>query len=356
MHRQAEARDATVLAVDVGGTNTSCAVVDVRDGYFTTTFERRYSTKAEPSLYEPLGRFIDEASSAGVALPELLCVSGAGPVVDRRIALTNAPWGIDGDGLSERLGLPTYVINDFSAIAWGVLLLDPSDPNELAQLSAPDGAAPDPYGPVVVIGAGTGLGFGYALRDDGSVRVYPSEGGHVCLPVYDDESRAFSRWLEARYGFAAGAEAGVSGQGIAAIFEFLSASEPSLSEAARAALSAPAEDRPALVSTAADSGDALCLRVMDMFVRLYARVAADAASVFMPSGGIYLAGGIAAKNLARFTEGDRFMRSFGQGYREHVRAIAARTPVFVVKDYAISMYGAANAAIHLADGSRRRPC
>ena len=39
------------------------------------------------------------------------------------------------------------------------------------------------------------------------------------------------------------------------------------------------------------------------------------------------------------------MRSFGQGYREHVRAIAARTPVFVVKDYAISMYGAANAAI-----------
>jgi len=358
MHRQADARDATVLAVDVGGTNTSCAVVDVRGGFFRKTFERRYSTKAEPSLYEPLGRFMAEAGAAGVAGPGLLCVSGAGPVVGRRIALTNAPWGIDGDGLADRLGLPTYVINDFSAIAWGVLLLDPADPDELVQLQAPGGArvAPDPSGPVVVIGAGTGLGFGYALRDDGSVRVYPSEGGHVCLPVYDDESRAFSRWLEDRYGFAAGAEAGVSGQGISAIFEYLASSEPSPSEAVREALAAQADDRPALVSKAADDGDRLCLRAMDMFVRLYARVAADAASVFMPSGGIYLAGGIAAKNLARFTEGDRFMRGFGLGYRDHVRAIAARTPVFVVKDYAISIYGAANAAVHLADGAGRPPC
>jgi glucokinase len=208
----------------------------------------------------------------------------------------------------------------------------------------------------VVIGAGTGLGFGYALRDDGTTRVYPSEGGHVCLPVYDDESRAFSRWLEGRYGFAAGAEAGVSGQGIAAIFEFMAGSEAKPSDAVRAALALPADERPALVSKAAEDGDGLCLRVMDMFVRLYARVAADAASVFMPSGGIYLAGGIAAKNLTRFTEGYRFMRGFGLGYREHVRAIASRTPVYVVKDYAISIYGAANAAVHLADGAGGRPC
>jgi len=87
---------------------------------------------------------------------------------------------------------------------------------------------------------------------------------------------------------------------------------------------------------------------MDMFVRLYARVACDAAAVFLPTGGVYLAGGVAAKNLSRFTEGDRFMRTFGMAYREHVRDIAARTPVFVVKDYAISIYGAANAALHMA--------
>ncbi len=350
MHAPMNTPSATVLAVDVGGTNTSCAVVQSTNGAFERRFERRYSTKAEPSLLAPLGRFMDEAAKAGAPAPALLCVSGAGPVVGRSITLTNAPWGIDGTELESRFGLRTFVINDFSAIAWGVLLLDPGNPDELVRLPAPGGSpiAPAADGSVVVIGAGTGLGFGFATRDEAGTRVYPSEGGHVCLPVYDADSRAFSAWLERKYGFAAGAEAGVSGQGIANLFAFFASREASPSAAARAILETPEDDRPAKVAAAADSGDPLCGRAMDMFVRLYARVACDAAAVFLPSGGVYLAGGVAAKNLSRFTEGDRFMRTFGMAYREHVRDIAARTPVFVVKDYAISIYGAANAAVNMA--------
>lgn len=350
MHVPSNMPGATVLAVDVGGTNTSCAIVETGGASFVKRFERRYSTRAEASLAEALGRFVAEAKAEGAPIPALLCVSGAGPVVGRSITMTNAPWGIDGGELEARFGLPTFVINDFSAVAWGVLLLDPKDPDELFQLPAPGGALVEPSetGPVVLIGAGTGLGFGYVLRDDGHTRVYASEGGHVGLPVYDDDSRAFSRWLEDRYGFAAGAEAGVSGLGIGNIFSFLSPREKHPSAAVRAALDAPEMERPALIASAAESGDPLCIAVMDMFVRLYARVASDAAATFLPGGGIYLAGGVAAKNLGRFTEGDRFMRTFGMAYREHIRAIAARTPVFVVKDYAISIYGAANAALHLA--------
>lgn len=343
-------RDATILAVDVGGTNISCALVEFLDGRFSKRFERRYGTKSEPSLVAPLGRFLDEASSAGAPLPQLLCVSGAGPVVDRSIKLTNAPWGIDGAELERRFGLKAFVINDFSAIAWGVMLLDPQNPDELVALDNADGThpAPDDRGPIVVLGAGTGLGFGYVLRDDGSIRVYPSEGGHISLPVYDDESRALSRWLEDAYGFAVGVEAGVSGQGIEHIFSFLASRETYPSAAVRQILAAAEQDRPALVAKAAIDGDLLCLHAMDVFVRLYARFASDAAAMFLPSGGIYLAGGIAAKNLRFFTDDNRFMESFSKGYREHIREIARRTPVFIVKDYAISIYGAAYAALHLS--------
>jgi len=341
---------AIVLAVDVGGTNTSCAIVDTGDTGFKKIFEQRYSTKAEPSLLAPLSRFIAEARVAGAPQPTLLCVSGAGPVVGKTISLTNAPWGIDGDELESRFSLPTFVINDFSAIAWGVLLLDEDNDDELIQLRSSSGmtvkATTD--GPIVVIGAGTGLGFGYVTRDGGSIRVYPSEGGHVCLPVYDGESRAFSFWLEDRYGFAAGAEAGVSGQGIGHIFTFLSSTETNLSAVVKRILETPDSDRPARIAEAANNGDPLCIRCMEMFVRLYARVAADAAATFLPSGGIYLAGGIAAKNLGFFTKESLFMETFGRAYREHIATIAARTPIFIVKDYAISIYGAANAAIHLA--------
>jgi glucokinase len=357
MHSILNMPDTTILAVDVGGTNISCAIVDFRSGRLTKSFERRYGTRSEPSLLVPLGRFIEEASTAKAPRPRLLCVSGAGPVVGRRIRLTNAAWGIDAAELENRFGLRTFVINDFSAIAWGVLLLDPDDSTELVPLASPGGGvvAPDGDGPLVVLGAGTGLGFGFVMRDDGMIRVYPSEGGHISLPVYDDETRALSRWLEDAYGFAAGVEAGVSGQGIGHIFAFLAARESYPSAAVRHILEASEQDRPAMVSKAASEGEPLCLHAMDIFVRLYARFASDAAAMFLPSGGVYLAGGIAAKNIQFFVDADRFMESFGKGYREHIRDIAARTPVYIVKDYDISIYGAANAALNLSlrDGGTR---
>ena len=179
------------------------------------------------------------------------------------------------------------------------------------------------------------------------MEAFPSEGGHVTLPVYDEESRTFQRWLEFQYGFVPGAEAAVSGMGISHIFSFLAERESGrLSETATQILAAGEDRRPALIATAAEA-DALCGRTMNMFVKLYARVAADLAAAFIPTGGLYLAGGIASKNEARFTEGSRFMSMFEKSYREHIRAILAKTPVMIVKDYAISLYGAANAAVVL---------
>lgn len=338
-----------ILAADVGGTNASVALVGRHGSDYEKLFERRYSTKAEPSLEEPLSRFLAEAKAAGQPVPQLLCVSGAGPVKDGAIKLTNAPWGIDRRSLESRFGLPSFVINDFSAIAWGLLLLDPANPAELLPLPKPDGALAEasPDGVVAVLGAGTGLGFGFVTREGDRPRVYPSEGGHIGLPVYDDDTRALSRALAGRYGFAVGAEAAVSGPGIGNVFRHLASLKADPGPALRSILDAPEAEWPALVAAAADS-EPVCAKTMDMFVRLYARVAADMASAFLPSGGIYLAGGIAAKNERWFTEGSRFMDSFLKGYREHVRAIAARTPVYIVRDYAISIYGAAHAAATMA--------
>jgi glucokinase len=258
--------------------------------------------------------------------------------------MTNAPWDIDGHELASRLGIPTRLINDFTAVSYGVLLLDPEDPEELLRLPHPDGSDPRPgQGVKVILGAGTGLGMGFVVRVGDRVEAFPTEGGHVTLPVFDAESRALQAWLEARMDYVPGAEAAVSGSGIANIHEFLTTRVAQPGPLSQAILAAPAEARPALISEGA-ARDPLCAQAMDLFVRLYARVAADAAATFMPAGGIYLAGGIAAKNAARFTEGGLFMETFSKSYREHIRNILAATPVMIVKDYAISLYGAANAA------------
>jgi len=115
-------------------------------------------------------------------------------------------------------------------------------------------------------------------------------------------------------------------------------------------MDAPDTERPAMVAAGYDRED-LCRRTADIFVRLYARTAADLALAFLPSGGIFLAGGIAAKNERWFTDGDRFMDSFLKGYRQHARDLSRRTPVYIVRDYAISVYGAAHAGSTMARGT-----
>jgi len=87
---------------------------------------------------------------------------------------------------------------------------------------------------------------------------------------------------------------------------------------------------------------------MALFVELYARVCAELCAVFLPTGGLYLAGGIAGKNAARFLDGGRFMASFERNYRPHLDVIARATPVHLVRDYAVSLYGAADAALRLS--------
>jgi glucokinase len=346
--------DVVVLAGDIGGTNTNLALIGKKGGTFTLILDRHYRTKDEPSLIEPLGRFLAEAAREKKGLaPELCCISGAGPVVEGRIELlTNAPWGIDAKAIQSTFSIPTTLINDFTAVSYGVILLDPTKPEQITRLPHCDGSLPEPRpGVRLVVGAGTGLGVGYVVKVRNKIEAQPSEGGHVTLPAYDEESRGLQRWLEAKYGFVPGAEAGVSGQGIANIFAYLSEKESAEGlapgKSARKILDTPEAERPALVAASASS-DPLCAKAMDLFVKLYARVAADHTATFLPAGGVFLAGGIASKNEAFFLEGGRFMSMYEKSYAKHIRAILAGTPVMIVKDYSISLYGAANAAVELA--------
>ncbi|HEY9053629.1 MAG TPA: glucokinase, partial [Rectinemataceae bacterium] len=72
-------------------------------------------------------------------------------------------------------------------------------------------------------------------------------------------------------------------------------------------------------------------------------------AVFLPSGGVYLAGGISSKNESFFLENNRFMRAFERNYAPHIRETLSSLPVMIVRNYSVSLVGAANAAIQLSD-------
>lgn len=176
--------------------------------------------------------------------------------------------------------------------------------------------------------------------------VHPSEGGHIGLPVTGEETLQLWRHLRAKFPGPPGAEAAVSGPGIAHIFQFLvEAGRCPATPEAGAILALPEAERPQAI--ARNAADPACARAMELFVELYGRVCAELCAVFMPTGGLYLAGGIAAKNAERLLGQHRFMASFERNYRSHLDAICRTTPVYLVMDYAVSLYGAADAAIRL---------
>jgi glucokinase len=341
-----EASEMIILAADVGGTNLNLALMARKHGRFKIVREANFLTKAEASLLEPIHRFLRQAQQGGISLkPEIACISGAGPLNGKCITLTNAAWDIDGQALEEQLGIPVHVVNDFTAICHGVMLLDPKDERQLLSIPHLDASLPiaAPQGTSLIIGAGTGLGVGYVAYAANAYQVFPSEGGHISLPLIDEETVDLWKYLRPSYPAAPGAECAVSGPGISNLLLFLVETERvRKTSTIDFILALPVDARPAEISRMA-SQDLVCARVMNTFVELYARVCADLCAVFIPTGGIYLAGGIAKKNEQHFLMDECFMRSFERNYREHLDVITRSTPVYIVRDNSISLFGAAQA-------------
>ncbi|MFW5684704.1 MAG: glucokinase [Spirochaetota bacterium] len=338
-----------ILVGDIGGTNTTIAGVDSVDGQFVIRAKERFRTAALSGIGEALRGFRERHESIWNAA-ELCCLSGAGPVRENVCRMTNVHFIIRGEDVEREAGVQTFIINDFSAICYALPLLDTHEHIDTSVFAHPDGSLPEPHGSVrAVVGAGTGLGTGYLIEDRGHYAAHPSEGGHSDFPAYDETTDAFSRFLRARFGVAPGVEQYVSGQGIANAFSFFyETGRIAHDEEVERIASMPDSEKPGPVATGAVVHEGLA-SVMRLFVELYARYASNTALFFLPRGGLYLAGGIAAKNERWFTDDHLFMRAFETNYNERITPLLKETPVVLIKDYEVSLYGAAHAATSLVE-------
>lgn len=340
-----------VLACDVGGTNTSVALLTGEATSWQILRRFRFQTQQLTSLEEAVNAVLAELSSdPSVTTPTAIAVSGAGPIRDGVCHLTNAPWTISATVLGEKTGLTPLLINDFSAVSYGIPLLDTSDKERVTVLDG--GTTPTEAGVRLVVGAGTGLGVGYLVQDGSELRVYPSEGGHSAFAPYDEESGAMHAMLAAEIDEPPGSELFVSGRGIANTWRHYRETR-SISPDSPIAAIPEEEDAAMRVSAAAAKDDPDAVAIMRLFVRNYARVCSVAALHFLPTGGLYLAGGIVTKNERWFTDGDLFMSEFRKNYRPHISDLLTQFPVYVVRDYEISLYGAAHATAVLLGKEKR---
>ncbi len=339
-----------LLAGDIGGTKTYLRLIQAQPAAagtryagppptLTTLAEERYRSAAYPDLTPIVQRFLAAAGAdlGGEPTPATACFGIAGAVAGNAGEVTNLGWSLSGARLERELGIPrVWLINDFAAIGHGILGLGGEDLHTL-QPGRPDAAAP-----IAVLGAGTGLGEGFLIPGDTGPRVFGSEGGHADFAPRSELEFELLRTLQRALDVTrVSVERVVAGPGIARIYEFLRAREPARESPAMAAvLAAPAEttDLAAEVSRAAIAGDPLCRQAMEMFLAAYGAEAGNLALKLLPFGGLYVAGGIAAKNLPLIERGG-FLAAFLDKGR--MRPQLERVPLHVVLDPRVGLRGAA---------------
>ncbi len=320
-----------VLAGDVGGTNARLALVELDATGARITRTAVYPSREYPGLAPIVQHFLQAAA----ARPDRACYGIAGPVVEQRVHTSNLSWIVDGAELGRASGIPhTRLINDFAAVGYGISRLADADVVTLQAGTPVEGGA------IGLLGAGTGLGTGFLLTDNGGYGVHPSEAGHSAFAARDELEWGLARFLMREFGRVSW-ERVLSGAGFVHLYQYLAAAgfapeQPSVQDEMRREMPAAVVTRHGLAGT-----DPLCVKALDMFASVYGAQAGHLALTVVATGGVYVAGGIAPRIITKLQDGT-FMRAFrAQGRLEQ---FASQVPVKVIVNGDVGLLGAGAAA------------
>lgn len=321
-----------VLAGDIGGTKTILAFAEVLGNRVRLLEERRFPSRDYPSFFALAREFV----SAPLAEPLPACFGVAGPVAAGRARVTKLPWVLEDRAIQTELGLPRVgLINDFAAITRGIEALGREDLEPL------NPGEPDPAGPIAVLGAGTGLGEGFLIRNGGRKLVIPSEGGHVDFAPRNELEIEFLRYMLKKYRRVS-YDRVVSGPGLADIYRFFrDTGRESESDELAQAIAAEGDPAPLLTRFAAERGDPLAVAAVELFVAIYGAEAGNLALKVIATGGVYLAGGITPHVIDRL-KGEGFRHAYSEKGR--LSPVVMAIPVFAIINPKVGLLGAALAA------------
>lgn len=325
-----------VLAADIGGTKTIVELADVVEGTHHTVFEQSFPSKIYSDFPDLLNEFLQQAQPYLDEIPlAAACLGVAGPVRAGRAQVTNLPWFIEAKEIALRCGVAyVHLINDFQAIGYGIDGL-PECAFDILQPGRPQS-----HGARVIIGAGTGLGEGMSVWSDTGYNVLPSEGGHVDFAPVDALQIELLQYLMPRMDRVT-YERVISGPGLVRIYDFLAQKYPDWVD--QTLISTMQQGDPsAAISEFALRGDCIIAEhALDIFLRIYGAQAGNLALTCLPTGGLFIAGGIAPKIITKL-RGEAFLKAFNA--KAPMVELMQGIPIRVVMEPKVGLIGAAFAA------------
>ena len=336
----------TLLAGDMGGTKTLLALYGIKDGRLKQLYQQRFISRDWRSL-EPMLKCFLEQRPSDIEAPEHGCIAVAGPVNNRNARITNLPWQLNEDQLAAAASIRQLeLVNDFGVLIYGLAHFD-----ETQQVVLQVGDAQE--GPMAILGAGTGLGMARGIRTEKGVIALSSEGGHREFAPRSEEEWHLACWLKNDLGVdRLSVERIVSGTGLGHIatwlFQTADAQAHPLQRVAEAWRKNKSSDLPAQVSMAAAQGDPLMQRAQTIWLSAYGAAAGDLALQELCTGGLWIGGGTAAKQLAGL-QSAAFLKTMRQKGR--FEAFLAGLKVTAVIDPEAGLFSAACRARFLAESS-----
>jgi glucokinase len=314
------------LVADIGGTNARFGWVDAPGAPVRHVRTLSTSDHAGPAdAAHAYLRALRAETDGALEEPRAAAIAVATAVTGDLISYTNGPWQFARSALPAALGVATVrVLNDFEALALALPGLQPTQYRAHAQPPQPD------EGVLAVVGPGTGLGVGAAVRTPVGWRALPGEGGHATLAPTDDEESRLLAQVRRDYPHVSG-ERLLSGIGL-----------PVLHRAVCALAGAPDQGlaTPQIVERGLAGTDPLARQTLAHFCALLGSFCGSVVLTYGARGGLYIGGGIVPR-LGDFFFGSRFRAQFEAKGRSRDYLVAV--PTAVITDTLVALQGAAAA-------------
>lgn len=305
----------TNFVADVGGTNIRLAQID--NGKLSHI--RKYLCNDYPTITAAIQQYFAEFSALTF---QSGCLGVACPVTGDSISMTNNHWQFSIDKLQADLGLEWLgVINDFTAVAYAVTVLDDEQTFKVGPGSA------NKLENIAVFGPGTGLGVKHLTYSQKQWLALDGEGGHVDFAPVDDIDIAILHFLTKKLGHAS-AEEVMSGRGLVHIYQAI---------AQHKGKDAVLEEAADITEQALEGSCSLCVDTLKQFCKILGSFAGNLALNLGTRGGVYIGGGIAPR-FTNFIKDSDFRKRFEAKGR--FRDYVANIPTFIITEPDHGLIGA----------------
>jgi len=322
------------LAVDIGGTKTEVAVFSNDDTSFTPVIKGRYSSRQAGGIEEILGDFIE---THGVRCSKI-SLGIAGVVGEREARVTNLPWKITTASLLKMGFSAVSMINDMTAVAASLPLLGKEDLFCLQRGAGSDESLK------AVLAPGTGLGEGFLLHTGTHWHPRGTEGGHCDFAPVDDEQRELLAWLTAKSETQVSAEMVCAGPAISRLYDFYCAQGMRGSTELESRLLSVDDRTPLIVEGAMTASCQVCVKTLDLFLRILGREGANLVMKLYATGGLFLGGGILPRLVGTMSLVP-FLKAFH--FPGPMESLLASTPIHVILRSDAALLGTASHGKHM---------